>query len=109
MTYAPWALQIMIMSPTLLSPGLHAQYTAFAMACTNVIQGRHWWNRTCALQSVCVTWFAGTRWSSEANAEAQAALQLRYGLTTAAQKQRALQQAMQKSKTMYGRTVVESG
>lgn len=52
---------------------------------------------------------AGTSWDHEVSTEAQHALQLRYGFNTAVQAQKALQLALQKIKSMYGRTPVSAG
>ena len=45
-------------------------------------------------------WSSGSAWDKEAQAEAQAALQLRYGLTSAGHKKQALQRALRKIDTM---------
>lgn len=51
---------------------------------------------------------ADASWNHEAVTEAQHALQLRYGFTTAAQTKKALQLAQQKMKTMYKRVLVDA-
>ena len=47
-------------------------------------------------------------WDKEAQAEAQAALMLRYGLDSAAHKKQALQRARRKMDTMFGKNGIFS-